>query len=403
MNIIFNKEDFSNLIKIGDINKNDFSEKKGYSIIEKRAEARRLQEPLRKKLKVLKSLLLDEAYFNNRFDVKLSMPNKQTNQFSFGQIRNLVWLSLVPWAELMKIENKTYGHQRLPQIQVSFRQDKFIIASVWLEGNGCEQKYRDRFFDYLKSNVISKKYVIKFQRKGESEPAFEGHYERLISNDLTLYRKDRAYSLGIEKILSTEETVNLGEKIFSVINSELQLLIESVFKPCFGFGVGKKIISNRKIDRVKRKGRKKFNIIDAIRKGTEPTTVTRKHREIQNELYEYFTVKEVSPGLVTKLEEDFVDLKIEDSNNNSLILYEIKTDKSALNCIKNGLGQLMFYNLINRKNNWNKIELVIVGLYKMTSEAKEFVKNIKEYLGEDNFRYQRFDDDKSRLCEEKRS
>jgi hypothetical protein len=403
MGISFNKADFDNLQNIEAINKKHFDKDKGYAIIEKRADARKFQQPLRKKLKVLKSLLLDEAYFHNRFDIKLSMPNKQTNQFSFGQIRNLVWLSLVPWAELMKIGDKTYGHQRLPQIQVSFRQDKFIIASVWLEGKGCEQKYRDRFFDYLKSNVISKKYVIKFQRKGESEPAFEGHYEKLISNDLTLYRKDRAYSLGIEKILSIEETVNLGEKIFSVINSELQMMIESVFKPCFEFGVEKKIISNRKIDRVKRKGRKKFDIKDAIRKGTEPTTVTRKHREIQNALYEYFTVKEVSPGLVTKLEEDFVDLKIEDSNNNSLILYEIKTDKSALNCIKNGLGQLMFYNLINRKNNWNKIELVIVGLHKMTSEAKEFVKSIKEYIGEDNFRYQRFDDDKKVLSSELKS
>jgi len=403
MGISFNKADFDNLQNIETMNIKHFDKAKGYLIKEKRTEARKLQEPVRKKMKVLKSSLLNDAYFHNRFDIKISMPNKQTNQFSFGQIRRLVWLSLVPWAELMKIQDKTYGHQRLPQIQVSFQHEIFIIASIWLEGNGCEQKYRDRFFDYLVTNTVSEKYIIKIHKKGESKPAFEDKYTKLNPDDFQLYRRDRGYSLGIEKILSIEETVDMGEKIISVINTELQKLIESIFKPCFYFDAGKHIQRNSKFNRIKRKGRKKFDIINAVRKGTEPTTVSKKHREIQNALYEYFTEKDITPGFITKLEEDFVDLKIEDSNNNSLILYEIKTDKSALNCIKNGLGQMLFYNLINSKNNWENIELVIVGLHKMTIEANEFVKSIKEYLGPNNFRYQRFDENNKRLLDEKKS
>jgi len=187
------------------------------------------------------------------------------------------------------------------------------------------------------------------------------------------------------------------------MNNELQALIENVFIPCFNYRVGKKIKLSLNIDRIKRKARKKFEIINDVRKGSEPTIVTKKHQEIQNALLDSFTTKYENSGYVTKLEEDFVDLKIEDSANKSLTLYEIKTNDKAINCIKSGLGQLLFYNLMNRKNDWKEIKLVIIGLHKMSIEAKEFVQSIKEYLGEDVFRYQRFDEDKKVLLDENKS
>lgn len=403
MKISFNKEDFEKLQKVDEINGKYFDSTKGYSIEEKRNEAINLQNPARNKMKILKNALLNEAYFHNRFDIKISMPNKQTNQFLFGQIRRLVWLSLVPWAELLKIKGKSYGHQRLPQIQVSLHHDKFIIASIWLEGNGCEQKYRDIFFDFIETNEISSRYTIKIHKKDAPKAAFENTYEKLIPKDFFTYRQDKSYSLGIEKILTIQETAELSEEIYSYINNELQAIIENVFIPCFNYRVGKKIKLSLNIDRIKRKARKKFEIINAVRKGSEPTIVTKKHQEIQNALLDSFTTKYENSGYVTKLEEDFVDLKIEDSANKSLTLYEIKTNDKAINCIKSGLGQLLFYNLMNRKNDWKEIKLVIVGLHKMSVEAKEFVQSIKEYLGEDVFSYQRFDEDKKVLLDEKKS
>jgi len=86
-----------------------------------------------------------------------------------------------------------------------------------------------------------------------------------------------------------------------------------------------------------------------------------------------------------------------------MILYEIKTDKTALNCIKHGLGQLLFYDLMSRNLGWKKNELVIIGYPKLKAKEKEFVKSIKSYLGKNVFRYQRFDEKKKVLLNEKRS
>jgi hypothetical protein len=70
---------------------------------------------------------------------------------------------------------------------------------------------------------------------------------------------------------------------------------------------------------------------------------------------------------------------------------------------KEWLGQLIFYNLINKEYGWKNIELVIVGLHRTNVEAKKFVNDIKEFLGKDNFRYQVFNNSKKYLLPESKS
>lgn len=405
MEIKFTNEDFSNLQKIKTINqnKNFFSEAKGYANTSIKRKVKGLQKPLWNKMKSLKNSLLDEPYFNKRFDIIESRPNKQSTKTVKGPIRSLVWISLVPWSELSKSKHNTYSHQRLPQIQVSFQRDKFIVASVWLDGDGCEQKYRARLFDYLRRNKIDDRYKIKIHKKREEKAEFEGIYKKFKMVKTEKFLNDKSYSLGIEKILSIGETVNLGDQIYSTIVDEIQTINEKIFAPCFNFKISQSTLKKVQSDRIKRKAKLKFEIKNSLRKGTEPTIVTKKHEEIQKILQDHFTDQYKGTGIVTKFEEDFVDIKIEDAANGTLILYEIKTNKSALNCLKNGLGQLLFYAMKNKNENKKHIELVIIGLNKMTSEAKKFVTSIKEFLGPDNFRYQRFDENTGKLLSELKS
>lgn len=403
MAISITRADFDKLENIQAINNRYFKKDKNYFPKRKRDEAKKLQRPIKKKLNELKNLLLDEAYFYNRFEITVSRIIKQTNQHLFGSVRNLVWISLVPLTELSKSKHNTYNHQRLPQLQISFKQDEFVVASIWLEGDGCEQQYRERFFEYIAQNKIDNRYKIKFHKKREKKAEFFDVHSKLKSVDVNHFIKNRSYSLGIEKSLSIRETVNLGNQIYTTIIDEIQSINEDIFVPCFKFQISHTTLNKVQSDKIKRKEKQKFDIKNSLRKGTAPTTVTKKHEEIQIILRDEFLKQYEGTGIKPKLEADFVDIKIEDRLKNSLILYEIKTDKSALNCLKSGLGQLLFYALQNKNENWRRIELVIIGLNKMTSEAKKFVKSIKAYLGEGNFRYQRFDETKKTLLSERQS
>lgn len=403
MSLSFTLKDFETLKKIEKLNNKYFDKEKGYSPKSKREEAKQLLLKNKSKIKKLKDYLSNEPYFYNRFDIKISLPNKQTNQYKPGQIRKLIWISLVPFGLLSRVKGKTHVHQHLPQIQISFQPNKFVISSIWLHGRYCVQEYRDQFLNYIVSNTINKKYLIEIfdEEEGKSYPPRQ--LNQISNAQIEKYRENKKYSIGLVYALEPMTTINLGNKISKIIISESQRLIEEIFKPCFNYDIRKLKPNTRNSEKLKRKARGKFEIINSMRKGTEPIKVSKPHQEIQNALFDFFIKKLGVKEEEISLEKDFVDIQIEDEKTNSVTLYEIKTDKTALKCIKNGLGQLLFYTFQNKAKKWNKIKLVIIGCHKMTYEAKEFVKNIKEYLGKDAFCYQKFDEKKKILLTETNS
>ncbi|MDR3668597.1 MAG: hypothetical protein P4L35_17285 [Ignavibacteriaceae bacterium] len=405
MNFVISKEDFTNLKKIESINKDKklFSKQKGYSDLNIKKEVKRLQKPIWDKMKELKISLSSESYFTDRFDIIVSRPNRQSTGTVKGPTRRLVWVSLASLSELSKKGDKKLNHTQIPQLQISFQPDKLIVASIWLEGNYCKQVYREKLLTFLKSNGLNKRYKLQIFNKDNDKKVFENNFNNLSLPDYERYLAGRNYSIGITLIYKAEELSGVEKKLYSLITSELQYLNENIFIPCFHF----RTLASSKSQKVKsknnRKERGKFDIKDFIRKAIDPTVVTKKHKAIQNTLYALFGESIKGTKNIVRMEKDYVDIMIERPGDKTLILYEIKTDKTALNCIKHGIGQLLFYELVNKNSEWEKIELVIVGLPKLTTNEKEFVKSIKEYLGNTVFRYQRFDEEKEVLLDERKS
>lgn len=405
MSFTISNQDFTNLKKIKSINQDNrsFSKQKGYSDLTVKREVKRLQKPVWNKMKELKNSLLSEPYFNDRFDIIVSRPNKQSTGTVKGPIRGLVWVSLASSSELNKKGNEKLAHVHTPQLQVSFQPDRLIASSIWLEGNNCKQIYREKLLSFLKRSGLNKKYKLLVYNKVNDEKVFEKHFDELTEIEYEQFYNGRNYSIGIALIYDAEEVFAAEKKLYSLITSELQFLNEKILIPCFNF----RTLASPKKQKAKSKHNSKeqgkFDTKESIRKAIDQTVVTKKHKTIQNSLYDSFRESYRGTKNVIKMEKDFVDIRIESPADKTLILYEIKTDKTALNCVKHGIGQLLFYKLINKNSIWERIELVIIGLYKLTGDEKEFVKSIKEYLGKDVFRYQRFDEKKKVLLDEKNS
>ncbi len=403
MNLSIEKQDFKNLEKIVSINSQYFTPANDYIPKVKRLEAKALQKPVWNKMKMLKNSLIENTYFGERFEIIVSRPNKQSSKTVKGNIRRLVWVSLANITELKKKNNGVTKHIHIPQLQISFQHDRIIMASIWLEGNNCKQIYREKFLKYLGTRSVNDNYKLVIYDKKEDTKEYEGLFSNLTSEKFLKFMNGRNFSIGLCRILTPAEAIALGEDLYNSIISELQWLNETILIPCYNFTQNNNKIKTKKNEKTKRKEAEKFDIKNSLRKGIEPTVVTKKHKSIQNDLYDLFQNRNKGLENIIKLEKDFVDLRIENPSNKSMIIYEIKTDKTALNCIKQGLGQLVFYNLLNRNLGWQKIELVIVGTPKLTSKEKEYVKSIKEFLGYQIFRYQRFDEKKKALLDEKKS
>lgn len=375
----------------------------GYSDATVKREVKDLQKPIWNKMKELKDSLLSEPYFGDRFDMIVSRPNKQSTKTVKGPIRRLVWVSLASLSELNKKGNEKLTHVHIPQLQVSFQPDRLIAASIWLEGNNCKQIYREKLLSFLKRNGLNKKYKLLVYNKVNDEKVYENHFDKLTEIEYERFYNGRNYSIGVALIYKAEELSSVEKKLYSLITSELQFLNENILNPCFNFRTFALLPKQKTKIKNKQKEQGKFDLKESVRKAIDQTVVTKRHKSIQKSLYDLFNKSFKDTKNVIKMEKDFVDMRIESPGNKTLTLYEIKTDRTALNCIKHGIGQLLFYKLMNENSTWERIELVIIGLPKLTTYEKKFVKSIKEYLGKDNFRYQRFDEKKKILLDEKMS
>lgn len=375
----------------------------GYSDATVKREVKDLQKPIWNKMKELKDSLLSESYFGDRFDMIVSRPNKQSTKTVKGPIRRLVWVSLASLSELNKKGNEKLTHVHIPQLQVSFQPDRLIAASIWLEGNNCKQIYREKLLSFLKRKGLNKKYKLLVYNKVNDEKVYENHFDKLTEIEYERFYNGRNYSIGVALIYKAEELSSVEKKLYSLITSELQFLNENILNPCFNFRTFALLPKQKTKIKNKQKEQGKFDLKESVRKAIDQTVVTKRHKSIQKSLYDLFNKSFKDTKNVIKMEKDFVDMRIESPGNKTLTLYEIKTDRTALNCIKHGIGQLLFYKLMNDNSIWERIELVIIGLPKLTTYEKKFVKSIKEYLGKDLFRYQRFDEKKKILLDEKMS
>ena len=126
------------------------------------------------------------------------------------------------------------------------------------------------------------------------------------------------------------------------------------------------LTTNRSSNRIS----KKFNTTPSKRSSPGETIIRFTHREFQNQLLDRFS--ELYGEDHIELELDHIDLMIKLPNKH--ILFEIKTSQSPINCIREALGQLLFYDFKHTTS--KKVELIIVGPRDPSVKEKKFIEHI---------------------------
>jgi len=156
-------------------------------------------------------------------------------------------------------------------------------------------------------------------------------------------------------------------------------------------------IKDKKKDRIKRRARRgtdQLNTNSFEKKGTLPTTIEPRHKILQEKLKVY--LEKIHIGANIQFEPNFIDLKL--IIDNQVHYYEVKTAKSAEQCIKQGLGQLLSYsffdNTLYGTNMYSNQRLIIFGEWRANMNDKKFIdyvnQNLKidfEYLSLEDFQF----------------
>lgn len=129
-------------------------------------------------------------------------------------------------------------------------------------------------------------------------------------------------------------------------------------------------------------GNQTVNVDGYFRNPINSTFVEQKHKKIQ-EIYLKSLQNNYGENNV-KLEEDFIDIKVE--TNDTIYLYEIKTNDKAIYCIRDAIGQLLLYASRLKSKTKKQINLIVVGLGEDNIDSKEFNKYLLENFNF-NFEY----------------
>jgi hypothetical protein len=135
---------------------------------------------------------------------------------------------------------------------------------------------------------------------------------------------------------------------------------------------GKRVGSSEQ--RAKRKAATDLNTNTQFRSVARSYLVEQKHNKLQESLHAEL-VKEFGQENV-RLEEDFVDIKL--TQPEYITFYEVKSSSYALACVREAIGQLLFYSI--RDEDPRPKRLVVIGQYPPTPSEEEFIKKLKNEL-----------------------
>jgi len=128
------------------------------------------------------------------------------------------------------------------------------------------------------------------------------------------------------------------------------------------------------------------NIIEQVRnlKG-QSIIATQNHNKIQNKLYEILVEKYGKKKV--KLEKNYIDITLIQPDN-TITLFEVKSDISVSDCIVKALGQILRYSFRNTTEKPHK--LCVVGQFEPNEEDKKFIDFINKNLSFE-FKYEKVD------------
>ena len=227
----------------------------------------------------------------------------------------------------------------------------------------------EKLVDYQKSHPKLKKLVSKYRNETINElKAVNAYYQELIKHPfqpLLRYKIEDALILEEPLPLELDKSTykrftpyKVTPEIETILGDKLQNL------PMLKFKAGKS------------KSRKTYSRISHNSK----KEITSIHVEIIENLYKFLlkkTSKERLSAEKSTINGKIIDL-IELVSESKFNLYEVKSNSSALRNIREALGQILEYALIDSKVTIKK--LVIVGPAYFTRIEKEYLKNLKRII-----------------------
>ncbi len=126
-----------------------------------------------------------------------------------------------------------------------------------------------------------------------------------------------------------------------------------------------------------RKGTTQKNTSGHVRTVNYSVTINGFHDKLQQQFYEYLKEeKNDLEGNLCKMEEDFVDVSYIDENIAEL--YEVKPSPNPKSCIRDSLGQILYYASIFKEN--KPLKLFVVGPNELQTEDSTYLEYVKKNL-----------------------
>lgn len=259
------------------------------------------------------------------------------------------------------------------------------------------QKYGDtkeEVFKNIKEEIIN---IIYFSEKGQFEKIdsiklpdlFKWKIAFLYSNErlIPIYKKDLLLKIAeyykLEKEFQTKIS-KIQEKMISNKPSNKNVY-EYMQELCIKFNNNKKELTitnqSKKEKRTKRVASDKKNLEPQIKTTNYSSYfVKRKHNKIQEILKKQLIDKYGKENV--KLEENYVDIKL--IQPNYLEFYEIKSSSYASDCVREALGQLLFY--VCHDTDIREKRIYVVGQYPPNEQEQKYIDYIKNKI-KLNFEY----------------
>ena len=257
----------------------------------------------------------------------------------------------------------------------------------WLRGYGNNKK---ESFENVKKDVIK---IIILSEKGQFEKIdtiilpdlFKWKVAFLYSNErlIPIYKREVLLKIARHFGLKTNRQTKISEiQELMILNKPSNKNVYDYMRKLydrFGGGEEKKIITGqtRKKKTGKRKGTNSRNTQTQIRTVSRSYIVEQKHNKIQEALRKQLTEKYGKENVI--LEENYVDVKL--IQPKYLGFYEVKSSSYASECIREALGQILFYSYHDKDKRKKKI--FVVGKYPANDQDYGYIEYIKEKLNLD--------------------
>ncbi len=260
----------------------------------------------------------------------------------------------------------------------------------WLHGYGNN---KIEAFENVKKDVVE---IIGLSVKGQFEKInkiilpdlFKWKVAFLYSNErlIPIYKREVLFKIAKHFGLKTSRQTKISEiQELMISNKPSNKNVYDYMRELydrFGRDKGKEIITGelrkgKAGERRKRKGTTIRNTQTHIRTVSRSYIAEQKHNKIQEALRKQLAEEYGEENVI--LEEDYVDVKLIQSNY--LGFYEVKSSSYASECIREALGQILFYSYHDQDKREKKI--FIVGQYPANDQDCGYIDYIKEKLNLD--------------------